>query len=92
MIRFAIETVPAVASTNDLVADRARAGAVEGLVIRAEAQTAGRGRQGRHWQSPRGNLYASLLLRPHRQLHEAFHHRGTVVDHEAGPFAANGAD
>ncbi len=71
MIRFTVETVPAVASTNDLVAARARDGAAEGLVIRAEAQTSGRGRQGRHWESPRGNLYASLLLRPHRQLHEA---------------------
>ena len=71
MIRFTVETVAAVASTNDLVAARARDGAAEGLVIRAEAQTSGRGRQGRHWESPRGNLYASLLLRPHRQLQEA---------------------
>ena len=28
----------------------------------AGQQTAGRGRQGRHWSSPPGNLYASLLL------------------------------
>jgi len=71
VIRFAVETMPAVASTNDLVAEHAREGAAEGLVIRAEAQTSGRGRQGRHWESPRGNLYASLLLRPQRRLHEA---------------------
>lgn len=30
----------------------------------AEVQTAGRGRQGRSWISPRGGLYLSVLLRP----------------------------
>jgi BirA family transcriptional regulator, biotin operon repressor / biotin---[acetyl-CoA-carboxylase] ligase len=55
------------ASTNDLAADRARAGAPAGLVIAADAQTAGRGRLGRTWHSPAGdNLYVSILLRPTR--------------------------
>jgi len=42
-------------------------GAGEGLWLRAERQTGGRGRQGRAWSSPEGNLYASTLvrLRPH---------------------------
>ncbi len=71
MITFTVETLGAVASTNDLLHERARAGADEGLVIRAEAQTAGRGRHGRSWVSPTGNLYASLLLRPLRPLDEA---------------------
>lgn len=31
--------------------------------LRAERQAAGRGRQGRQWQSPAGNLYASTLVR-----------------------------
>ncbi len=31
--------------------------------LRAERQTAGRGRQGRAWASPHGNLYASTLVR-----------------------------
>jgi len=36
-----------------------------GMVITAEQQTAGRGRRGRVWQSPKGeNLYTSLLLFP----------------------------
>ncbi len=41
----------------------AREGAAEGLWLRAERQTGGRGRQGREWHSPEGNLYASTLVR-----------------------------
>jgi len=58
-----IRTVPETASTNDDVAALARAGAAEGLWLRAERQTAGRGRQGRGWVSPPGNLYVSTLVR-----------------------------
>ncbi|MDP8912685.1 MAG: biotin--[acetyl-CoA-carboxylase] ligase [Pseudomonadota bacterium] len=42
-----------------------REGAPEGLWVRAERQTGGRGRQGREWRSPLGNLYASTLVRLH---------------------------
>lgn len=41
----------------------ARSGAAEGLWLRAERQTGGRGRQGRTWSSPEGNLYISTLVR-----------------------------
>lgn len=41
----------------------AREGAAEGTWLRAERQTGGRGRQGRDWHSPSGNLYASTLVR-----------------------------
>ena len=52
-------------STNDLVTTEARAGAAEGLVVTADAQTEGRGRLGRTWHSPPGaNLHLSFLLRP----------------------------
>ena len=44
----------------------ARSGAEEGLWLRAERQTDGRGRQGRVWTSPEGNLYASTLVRLRR--------------------------
>lgn len=41
----------------------ARGGAAEGLWLRAGRQTGGRGRQGRSWASPTGNLYISTLVR-----------------------------
>jgi BirA family biotin operon repressor/biotin-[acetyl-CoA-carboxylase] ligase len=58
-----IHTVDETGSTNDDLAALARAGAAEGLWLRAERQTGGRGRQGRAWSSPPGNLYASTLVR-----------------------------
>jgi BirA family biotin operon repressor/biotin-[acetyl-CoA-carboxylase] ligase len=52
-------------STQRVARDLARAGAAEGTVVIAEAQTAGRGRLGRSWHSPAGvNLYCSVVLRP----------------------------
>ena len=60
--------VRAVAETGSSNADllaAAGAGAAEGTVLVAEAQTAGRGRLGRHWASPpRAGLTFSVLLRP----------------------------
>lgn len=35
----------------------------EGLLVWAKSQTGGRGRSGRTWQSPPGNVYASFLLK-----------------------------
>ena len=58
-----IRTVFETGSTNADLLDLARTGADEGLWLRAERQTVGRGRQGREWDSPSGNLYASTLVR-----------------------------
>lgn len=58
-----IRTVPETGSTNDDLAMLAEQGAAEGCWLRAERQTGGRGRHGRAWQSPAGNLYASTLVR-----------------------------
>jgi BirA family biotin operon repressor/biotin-[acetyl-CoA-carboxylase] ligase len=55
----ALETV---GSTNEEALMLARAGERGSLWITARAQSAGRGRRGRTWASPPGNLYASLLL------------------------------
>ncbi len=52
-------------STQRAARDLARAGAAEGTTVVAERQTAGRGRLGRSWHSPKGlNFYGSIVLRP----------------------------
>jgi len=51
-------------STNAEAKRLARAGALPGTVVWAAEQSAGRGRRGRSWVSPPGNLYTSLLLDP----------------------------
>lgn len=61
-----LSTIRAVAETGSTNADMvqlARSGLGEGVWLRAERQTAGRGRQGRPWVSPAGNLSASTLVR-----------------------------
>lgn len=57
-----------IGSTNDEARRRAREGAPHGTTITADAQTAGRGRQGRPWVVPPGQaLLVSVVLRdlPH---------------------------
>lgn len=52
-------------STNTRAKQLALEGAADGTVVIADFQTAGRGRMGRSFQSPRGKgLYLSVLLRP----------------------------
>ena len=58
----------AVESTNETAKESLEADGEEGLVIWADRQAAGRGRQGRLWASPPGGLYASIILRP-KQAH-----------------------
>ncbi len=60
-----VEVTEVTGSTNADLLARAAAGAPEGVVLAAEAQTAGRGRWGRAWVSaPRAALTFSLLVRP----------------------------
>lgn len=52
-------------STNDEVIGRAKKGELAGLVVTANFQTHGRGREDRAWESKKGqNLLMSILLRP----------------------------
>lgn len=58
---YQLRVFPTIGSTNDAAFDAARNGADRTWIV-ARTQTSGRGRHGRQWQSPPGNLYASLLL------------------------------
>ena len=61
-----VEVLAVTGSTNAVVSERALAGEPSGLVVVAEAQTAGRGRLDRSWVSPpRAGLTMSVLVRPH---------------------------
>ena len=56
-------------STNSEVKRRAADGAVEGLAVISDEQTAGRGRRGNAFQSLKGKgLFCSVLLRPQAPL------------------------
>jgi BirA family biotin operon repressor/biotin-[acetyl-CoA-carboxylase] ligase len=61
---FTLVALGQIDSTNEETHRRARSGAPEGTLVWAREQTGGRGRRGRAWSSPAGNLYVSLLLRP----------------------------
>jgi BirA family biotin operon repressor/biotin-[acetyl-CoA-carboxylase] ligase len=57
--------VPEVPSTLDVVHALAEEGAVARTAVLADAQTRGRGRQGRTWHSPRGKgIWLGYLVRP----------------------------
>ena len=68
---FHIHKRGAVASTNDDAKTLAAAGAPAFTAVSATEQTEGRGRRGRGWISPPGNLYVSLLVRPPYPASEA---------------------
>ena len=71
-MQYFIEKYDCVGSTNDLVKQKAKAGAPAGTVVLASAQTAGRGRMGRQFASPAGSgLYMSVLLRPEGKAEDA---------------------
>ncbi len=60
-----------VASTNDYAYELAEAGFDEVVIVRANSQSMGRGRQANTWVSPAGKgIYASFLLKPPNSLSE----------------------
>ena len=63
-INWSITTVQSATSTSDLAKRAVADGAPSGHAFLAIEQTAGRGRHGRHWDSQKGGMYLSALLRP----------------------------
>jgi len=55
---------PSLTSTMEMAKQEAQLGAVEGTVIIADEQTAGRGRIKRVWLSPKGSVALSIILYP----------------------------
>lgn len=69
---FGLLALDQAGSTNDVARGLAETGdARDLLVVTARTQTAGRGRRGRTWVSPAGNLHASLLIRQEGPLARA---------------------
>lgn len=61
---FVLRQRAKVGSTNDEAKSLIDGGAGEGALVWALEQTGGRGRRGRSWASPAGNLYLSFVLKP----------------------------
>jgi BirA family biotin operon repressor/biotin-[acetyl-CoA-carboxylase] ligase len=72
-LAFRVDTVVQTGSTNaDLLARIAEGEFVpEGTWLRAECQTGGRGRSGKTWLSPPGNLYCSTVVHLRAEDHPA---------------------
>ncbi|MEH6475152.1 MAG: biotin--[acetyl-CoA-carboxylase] ligase [Sneathiella sp.] len=61
---FDLSAFSTIGSTNEEARRLADLGRGEGQLVWSLKQTHGVGRRGRQWNSPSGNLYCSLLLRP----------------------------
>ncbi|MEJ1118899.1 biotin--[acetyl-CoA-carboxylase] ligase [Phyllobacterium sp. CCNWLW109] len=68
---FRLEAFETIGSTNAVALERAQAGDPGKLWIVSKKQASGRGRRGRAWSSPEGNLAASLLLTGNLELKSA---------------------
>lgn len=66
-----VEHAAELPSTSDRAKDLAREGAREWTVVLADRQLAGRGRHGRPWVSPPGNVFLSVVLRPRADVRVA---------------------
>jgi BirA family transcriptional regulator, biotin operon repressor / biotin---[acetyl-CoA-carboxylase] ligase len=68
---FRLEAFDAISSTNAAGLERGQAGEPGKLWIVSKNQASGRGRRGRAWSSPTGNLAASLVLTDGLELRNA---------------------
>ena len=71
-LNWSIATEQSATSTSDLAKRAAANGAPSGYAFLAIEQTAGRGRHGRHWDSQKGGMYLSVLLRPSMPVDQWF--------------------
>ena len=72
--KLSISVVPVVGSTNTELKALAEKGGADGTVLIASEQTAGRGRLGRSFYSPKDTgLYMSILLRPDLSAQDALY-------------------
>jgi BirA family biotin operon repressor/biotin-[acetyl-CoA-carboxylase] ligase len=89
---YALRDWTEIDSTNEEARRLAAAGERGPIWLRADRQTAGRGRRGRAWESPAGNLAATLLIVPGKPASEcaqlSFVTAIAVADAASG-FAAN---
>jgi BirA family biotin operon repressor/biotin-[acetyl-CoA-carboxylase] ligase len=69
-LQFGLAEFTEIDSTNEEALRRARGGERGPLWLRADRQSAGRGRRGRAWTGGEGNLFATLLLTPERARNE----------------------
>lgn len=61
-----VERYDEIDSTNIRAKEWAKSGTPEGSIVLAESQSAGKGRLGRTWLSPKGTgIWMSIILRPH---------------------------
>lgn len=90
---FRLARYDSIDSTNAEAARLAVTGEEGGFWVWAMEQRAGRGRAGRSWQSPPGNLHASLLLRPNIALSTALQLSlvAAIAAHDAIMALAKGA-
>ncbi len=61
---WSVISMGTVDSTNAVAMELGERDAPHGTVVAADRQTKGRGRLGREWVSPAGNIYMSIILRP----------------------------
>ena len=82
---YALKAFDVIDSTNDEARRLASAGQREPVWITAARQTTGRGRRGRAWESPAGNLAATLLIRPGKPASECaqLSFAAAIAAHEA---------
>lgn len=70
-VDWRVQLYQSVETTQSYVKEAIAAGEPQGMVVQALEQKSGKGRHGNSWNSPIGNLYMSILLRPNCEARTA---------------------